>query len=168
MKVNGIGINPGGLKVGDGTVILAQRPDEDGKVQAFSSLNIASGRPTVILTDSRQVNPDNISWGFRGGRLDINGNNLTFHKINAADNGANIINTSDTFATVSIKPLTDMTVAINDWDKNKSTGGAAGLLYKYNNPYAHTVDYFIQKKKRIWILSCQSVRQRQLGVCRTQ
>ncbi|HAV0410704.1 TPA: autotransporter outer membrane beta-barrel domain-containing protein [Salmonella enterica] len=147
LKVNGIGINPSGLKIGDGTVILAQRPDEDGKVQAFSSLNIASGRPTVILTDSRQVNPDNISWGFRGGRLDINGNNLTFHKINAADNGANIINTSDTFATVSIKPLTDMTVAINDWDKNKSTGGAAGLLYKYNNPYAHTVDYFIQKKK---------------------
>ncbi|HCM2052598.1 TPA: autotransporter outer membrane beta-barrel domain-containing protein, partial [Salmonella enterica subsp. salamae serovar 56:z10:e,n,x] len=147
LKVNGIGINPGGLKVGDGTVILAQRPDEDGKVQAFSSLNIASGRPTVILTDSRQVNPDNISWGFRGGQLDINGNNLTFHKINAADNGANIINTSDTFATVSIKPLTDMTVTINDWDKNKSSGGAAGLLYKYNNPYAHTVDYFIQKKQ---------------------
>ncbi|HII0646043.1 TPA: autotransporter outer membrane beta-barrel domain-containing protein [Salmonella enterica subsp. enterica serovar Yopougon] len=147
LKVSGTGINPGGLKVGDGTVILAQRPDEDGNVQAFSSLNIASGRPTVVLTDSRQVNPDNISWGFRGGRLDINGNNLTFHEINAADNGANIINTSDTFATVSIKPVTDMTVTINDWDKNKSSGGAAGLLYKYNNPYAHTVDYFIQKKK---------------------
>nr|VUD23373.1 hemoglobin protease [Salmonella sp. NCTC 7297] len=62
LKVNGIGINPGGLKVGDGTVILAQRPDEDEKVQAFSSVNIASGRPTVVLTDSRQVNPDNISW----------------------------------------------------------------------------------------------------------
>ncbi|EDX9923272.1 autotransporter outer membrane beta-barrel domain-containing protein [Salmonella enterica] len=147
LKVNGTGINPGGLKVGDGTVILAQRPDEDGKVQAFSSVNIASGRPTVILTDSRQVNPDNISWGFRGGRLDINGNDVTFHKINAADNGANIINTSDTFATVSIKPLTDMTVTINDWDKNKPSGGAAGLLYKYNNIYTHTVDYFIQKRK---------------------
>ncbi|EOX8527349.1 S6 family peptidase [Salmonella bongori] len=147
LKVNGTGINPGGLKVGDGTVILAQRPDEDGKAQAFSSVNIASGRPTVILTDSRQVNPDNISWGFRGGRLDINGNDVTFHKLNAADNGANIINASDTFATVSIKPITDMTVTINDWDKNKASGGAAGLLYKYNNPYAHTVDYFIQKRK---------------------
>ncbi|EOX8431713.1 S6 family peptidase [Salmonella bongori] len=147
LKVNGTGINPGGLKVGDGTVILAQRPDEDGKAQAFSSVNIASGRPTVVLTDSRQVNPDNISWGFRGGRLDINGNDVTFHKLNAADNGANIINASDTFATVSIKPITDMTVTINDWDKNKASGGAAGLLYKYNNPYAHTVDYFIQKRK---------------------
>ncbi|EDQ7095013.1 hypothetical protein CB197_004668, partial [Salmonella enterica subsp. arizonae] len=59
----------------------------------------------------------------------------------------NIINTSDTFATVSIKPLTDMTVTINDWDKNKPSGGAAGLLYKYNNIYTHTVDYFIQKRK---------------------
>ncbi|EDP8670149.1 autotransporter outer membrane beta-barrel domain-containing protein [Salmonella bongori] len=147
LKVNGTGINPGGLKVGDGTVILAQRPDEDGKAQAFSSVNIASGRPTVVLTDSRQVNPDNISWGFRGGRLDINGNDVTFHKLNAADNGANIINASDTVATVSIKPITDMTVTINDWDKNKASGGAAGLLYKYNNPYAHTVDYFIQKRK---------------------
>ncbi|QXY85245.1 autotransporter outer membrane beta-barrel domain-containing protein [Salmonella bongori] len=147
LKVNGTGINPGGLKVGDGTVILAQRPDEDGKAQAFSSVNIASGRSTVVLTDSRQVNPDNISWGFRGGRLDINGNDVTFHKLNAADNGANIINASDTFATVSIKPITDMTVTINDWDKNKASGGAAGLLYKYNNPYAHTVDYFIQKRK---------------------
>ncbi|ECG1191706.1 autotransporter outer membrane beta-barrel domain-containing protein [Salmonella bongori] len=147
LKVNGTGINPGGLKVGDGTVILAQRPDEEGKAQAFSSVNIASGRPTVVLTDSRQVNPDNISWGFRGGRLDINGNDVTFHKLNAADNGANIINASDTFATVSIKPITDMTVTINDWDKNKASGGAAGLLYKYNNPYAHTVDYFIQKRK---------------------
>ncbi|EAC0473379.1 autotransporter outer membrane beta-barrel domain-containing protein [Salmonella enterica subsp. enterica] len=147
LKVNGTGINPGGLKVGDGTVILAQRPDEDGKAQAFSSVNIASGRPTVVLTDSRQVNPDNISWGVRGGRLDINGNDVTFHKLNAADNGANIINASDTFVTVSIKPITDMTVTINDWDKNKASGGAAGLLYKYNNPYAHTVDYFIQKRK---------------------
>lgn len=36
-----------------------------------------------------------------------------------------------------------MMVTINDWDKNESFSGTAGLLYKYSNPYAHTVDYFI-------------------------
>ncbi|EFB4413717.1 serine protease, partial [Escherichia coli] len=67
LTVNGTGVNIGGLKVGDGTVILNQQADADGKVQAFSSVDIASGRPTVVLSDSQQVNPDNISWGYRGG-----------------------------------------------------------------------------------------------------
>ncbi|EGI5078656.1 hypothetical protein AH866_26640, partial [Salmonella enterica subsp. enterica serovar Infantis] len=73
-----------------------QKPDENGRVQAFSSVNISSGRPVVVLSDNRQVNPDNISWGFRGGVLDINGNDIVFHNINAADNGAVITSTSGT------------------------------------------------------------------------
>ncbi|MCV5410154.1 hypothetical protein OFN21_30240, partial [Escherichia coli] len=36
LKVNGTGINSGGLNVGEGTVILAQRPDSNGNVQAFN------------------------------------------------------------------------------------------------------------------------------------
>ncbi|HAO2721566.1 TPA: hypothetical protein IHL49_004722 [Escherichia coli] len=51
MTVQGTGINEGGLKVGDGKVVLNQQADNKGQVQAFSSVNIASGRPTVVLTD---------------------------------------------------------------------------------------------------------------------
>ena len=51
-----------------------------------------SGRPTVILNDAEQVNPDRIYFGFRGGRLDLNGNNLTFKRIRNVDEGAMIVN----------------------------------------------------------------------------
>ncbi|HAW0092567.1 TPA: autotransporter outer membrane beta-barrel domain-containing protein, partial [Escherichia coli] len=88
LNVNATGVNPGGLNVGDGTVVLSQKPDNEGKVQAFSRVSIVSGRPTVVLSNEKQVNPDNINWGYRGGILDINGNNITFHKLNAFDDGA--------------------------------------------------------------------------------
>ena len=101
LKVNGTGINPGGLNVGEGTVVLAQRPDSDGNVQAFNNVSIVSGRPTVVLSDDKQVNPDNIKWGYRGGKLDINGNSLTFHQLNGADDGA-ILTNSGMQATVSL------------------------------------------------------------------
>ncbi|EFF4363079.1 autotransporter outer membrane beta-barrel domain-containing protein, partial [Escherichia coli] len=75
LVINGTGINDGGLKVGDGTVILNQEADSNGNVQAFSSIELSSGRPTVVLTNEKQINPDSISWGYRGGKLDLNGNN---------------------------------------------------------------------------------------------
>ncbi|WNH00183.1 S6 family peptidase [Escherichia coli] len=92
LTINGIGVNPGGLKTGDGTVVLNQQADAAGNVQAFSSVNLASGRPTVVLGDARQVNPDNISWGYRGGTLDLNGNTVTFTRLLATDYGAVITN----------------------------------------------------------------------------
>lgn len=147
LRINGSGINEGGLKVGDGTVILSQQPDSNGRVQAFSSVSIVSGRPTVVLGDDRQVNPDNISWGPRGGVLDINGNDIVFHKINASDNGAVITSTSDTPSLLTISPVSDLSVKINDWNENWRSGGEKGLLYKYNNGYTRTTDYFVQKKK---------------------
>ncbi|WP_170911712.1 S6 family peptidase, partial [Salmonella enterica] len=58
--VQGTGANEGGLKIGDGKVVLNQQVDSKGLVQAFSSVNIASGRPTVVLTNDRQVNPDTV------------------------------------------------------------------------------------------------------------
>ncbi|EKY6398785.1 autotransporter outer membrane beta-barrel domain-containing protein [Escherichia coli] len=94
LTVSGTGVNPGGLKIGDGTVILAQNPDDAGNVQAFSSVNIASGRPTVVLKDSKQIKADNISWGFRGGALDLNGNDITFTRLRVSDYGAVIENNS--------------------------------------------------------------------------
>ncbi|WP_215263812.1 S6 family peptidase [Escherichia coli] len=102
LTVQGTGINEGGLKVGDGKVVLSQQADSKGQVQAFSSVNIASGRPTVVLTDDRQVNPDTISWGYRGGILDVNGNDLTFHQLKAADYGAVLANNSDNHASITL------------------------------------------------------------------
>ena len=92
LHVNGIGKNDGKISVGDGTVILNQQADENGNKQAFKEVGIVSGRSTVILNDAEQVNPDRIYFGFRGGRLDLNGNNLTFKRIRNVDEGAMIVN----------------------------------------------------------------------------
>ena len=92
LHVNGTGKNDGKMSVGDGTVILNQKADENGNKQAFKEVGIVSGRPTVILNDAEQVNPDRIYFGFRGGRLDLNGNNLTFKRIRNVDEGAMIVN----------------------------------------------------------------------------
>ena len=92
LHVNGTGKNDGKISVGDGTVILNQQADENGNKQAFKEVGIVSGRSTVILNDAEQVNPDRIYFGFRGGRLDLNGNNLTFKRIRNVDEGAMIVN----------------------------------------------------------------------------
>ncbi len=55
LHVNAEGNNEGSLNVGDGTVILDQRADADGNKQAFSSVTLVSGRPTVVLSDADQV-----------------------------------------------------------------------------------------------------------------
>ena len=91
LEIKGTGENQGELKVGDGVVILNQQPSS-GKVQAFSQVGIVSGRSTVVLNSANQINPNNIYFGFRGGRLDINGNNLTFEHIRNVDDGARVVN----------------------------------------------------------------------------
>ncbi|EPD0991273.1 S6 family peptidase [Escherichia coli] len=145
LTVQGTGINEGGLKVGDGKVVLNQQADNKGLVQAFSSVNIASGRPTVVLTDERQVNPDTVSWGYRGGTLDVNGNSLTFHQLKAADYGAVLANNADSLSTITLDySLKASDVTLNSWS---GTGaGTVGELYKYDNPYTNTTDYFILKQ----------------------
>ncbi|HHE8900989.1 TPA: S6 family peptidase, partial [Haemophilus influenzae] len=94
--VEGKGENQGLLKVGDGTVILKQQADANNKVQAFAQVGIVSGRSTVVLTDDKQVKPDLIYFGFRGGRLDLNGNSLTFDHIRNIDDGARVVNHNKT------------------------------------------------------------------------
>ena len=91
LEIKGTGENQGELKVGDGVVILNQQPSS-GKVQAFSQVGIVSGRSTVVLNSANQINPNKIYFGFRGGRLDINGNNLTFEHIRNVDDGARVVN----------------------------------------------------------------------------
>ncbi|EMU4161812.1 autotransporter domain-containing protein [Neisseria gonorrhoeae] len=92
LEINGTGVNQGQLKVGDGTVILNQKADSNQKVQAFSQVGIVSGRGTLVLNSPDQINPNNLYFGFRGGRLDANGNNLTFEHIRNVDEGARIVN----------------------------------------------------------------------------
>ena len=92
LVVEGKGENKGLLKVGDGIVILKQQADTNNKVQAFAQLGIVSGRPTVVLTDEKQVDPSSIYFGFRGGRLDLNGNSLKFDHIRNIDEGARLVN----------------------------------------------------------------------------
>ncbi|HEZ1326015.1 TPA: IgA-specific serine endopeptidase autotransporter [Neisseria meningitidis] len=92
LEINGTGVNQGELKVGDGTVILNQKADSNQKVSAFSQVGIVSGRGTLVLNSSNQINPDNLYFGFRGGRLDANGNDLTFEHIRNVDEGARIVN----------------------------------------------------------------------------
>ncbi|EDE2435924.1 hypothetical protein GA788_24640, partial [Salmonella enterica] len=143
--VQGTGANEGGLKIGDGKVVLNQQVDSKGLVQAFSSVNIASGRPTVVLTNDRQVNPDTVSWGYRGGSLDVNGNSLTFHQLKAADYGAVLENNADKRATITLDySLKASDVTLNRWSGTRV--GTAGTLYKYDNPYTKTTDYFILKQ----------------------
>ncbi|HAG0017319.1 TPA: autotransporter outer membrane beta-barrel domain-containing protein, partial [Salmonella enterica] len=103
LNVSGEGVNKGGLNVGDGEVFLAQRAGSSGAGQAFSSVTIVSGRPTVKLNDAGQVDPDKIIWGFRGGKLDVNGNDLTFHRLQGADNGAILTNTGDKKSTLHLE-----------------------------------------------------------------
>ena len=90
--VEGKGENKGLLKVGDGTVILKQQADANNKVKAFSQVGIVSGRSTVVLNDDKQVDPNSIYFGFRGGRLDLNGNSLKFDHIRNIDEGARLVN----------------------------------------------------------------------------
>lgn len=89
--INGSGDNKGSLKVGDGTVVLNQQTN-GLKEHAFASVGIVSGRSTVVLNDDKQVDPNSIYFGFRGGRLDANGNNLTFEHIRNIDDGARLVN----------------------------------------------------------------------------
>ncbi|PRM15855.1 Immunoglobulin A1 protease autotransporter precursor [Haemophilus influenzae] len=89
--VEGRGDNKGSLKVGDGTVVLNQQTN-GLKEHAFASVGIVSGRSTVVLNDDKQVDPNSIYFGFRGGRLDANGNNLTFEHIRNIDDGARLVN----------------------------------------------------------------------------
>lgn len=76
--------------MGDGTVVLKQQTTTGQ--HAFASVGIVSGRSTVVLNDDKQVDPNSIYFGFRGGRLDLNGNSLTFDHIRNIDDGARIVN----------------------------------------------------------------------------
>ncbi|WP_238926041.1 S6 family peptidase [Achromobacter xylosoxidans] len=144
LAIGGTGINPGGLRVGDGKVILLQRPDGDGKVQAFDGITISSGRAEVVLGDARQVDPDHIQWSARGGVLDINGNDITFNQLsgNAKDHGATIANRAAKKATVTVNLRPVGPAAVTDYIVMPPGAGTGmrGDLYKRG------LSYFVLKQ----------------------
>ncbi|RJT53533.1 S6 family peptidase [Rahnella variigena] len=149
LHINARGSNPGSLNVGEGTVILDQIADESGDKQAFSSVTLVSGRPTVVIEDSQQVSTSNIYFGYRGGRLDLNGNELTFKKINHTDSGAKLVNHSDELATLNITGYTPEDVSFNTFN-GSNPNGTPGSIYVYNNPYTKETEYFQLKTSSYW------------------
>ncbi|TNH06756.1 hypothetical protein FHQ25_12060, partial [Testudinibacter sp. TR-2022] len=130
LRINAKGKNLGSLSAGDGITVLAQQADENGAQQAFDKVRLASGRPTVVLQDDKQVNPNNIYFGYRGGRLDLNGNNLSFIQIHNVDNGAQLVNHNAEKA-ANIRVTGEAEVVFNT--RNNNQRGTPNTLYKHIN-----------------------------------
>ncbi|WP_218214633.1 S6 family peptidase [Ursidibacter maritimus] len=145
LVVNGKGSNTGDISVGDGTVVLNQTGG-----QAFNHLGIVSGRPTVRLDGDNQINPNNIYFGFRGGRLDVNGHDLTFNRIQNVDDGARVVNNHPSKTTsITLKGLP--TADINSLSIADRVH-ANQDLYRWDKRHTHAkqpYDYFLPKNGRI-------------------
>lgn len=150
LEINGTGVNQGELKVGDGTVILNQKADSNQKVQAFSQVGIVSGRGTLVLNSPDQINPNNLYFGFRGGRLDANGNDLTFEHIRNVDEGARVVNHNTSNAsTITLtgkslitdpKGLSIHYIQNNDYDDD----GYYGYYYRPRKPIPQGKDLYFK------------------------
>ncbi|HGH6923795.1 TPA: IgA-specific serine endopeptidase autotransporter [Neisseria meningitidis] len=161
LEINGTGVNQGQLKVGDGTVILNQKADSNQKVQAFSQVGIVSGRGTLVLNSSNQINPDNLYFGFRGGRLDANGNDLTFEHIRNVDEGARIVNhNTDRASTITLTGKSLITAPQNlsvyeirnDYDDDDYYG-----YYSYRKPIPQGKDLYYKNYRYYALKSGGSV-----------
>ena len=155
LLVNGKGENLGDISVGDGVVVLNQQADEQGKKQAFNQLGIVSGRPTVKLESANQVTPNNIYFGFRGGRLDLNGHSLTFNRIQNTDEGAQIVNhNKDTAATITIRGNAQIN---NEKNINQSKATAFNGWFGETNATLHNgrlnIDYQPTHTDSVFLLS---------------
>ncbi|AMG56696.1 S6 family peptidase [Pantoea vagans] len=149
LHINAIGTNPGSLNVGEGTVILDQQADASGNKQAFSSVTLVSGRPTVVLNDESQVATDQIFFGYRGGRLDVNGNTINFIKINHTDSGARLVNHSQDASTVNLNGYHSKDISINTLDTN-NRNGTPGSIYAYKKANKPTEYFQLQKSKYVY------------------
>ena len=66
-----------------------------------------SGRGELRLESASNIDTNYVYFGARGGKLDMNGQDLKFERIYASDNGANILNSSATAATLTINNTQD-------------------------------------------------------------
>ncbi|OOR96826.1 hypothetical protein B0186_10875 [Canicola haemoglobinophilus] len=133
LYVNGTGKNEGDISVGDGLVFLAQNADAQGNQQAFNQIGITSSRATVVIGAENQFNPNNLYFGFRGGRLDVNGHSLTFDRIQNTDDGAKIVNNNlDKSATLTIKGI-NLSEKYIIWQKWQQQATSHLSIYEYDN-----------------------------------
>lgn len=102
------------------------------------------------LNADNQFNPDKLYFGFRGGRLDLNGHSLSFHRIQNTDEGAMIVNhNQDKESTVTITGNKDIAttgnnnsldskkeIAYNGWFGEKDTTKTNGRLNLVYQPAA--------------------------------
>lgn len=144
LNVNGRGVNSGDISVGDGTVVLNQQADAQGRKRAFDTVGIVSGRGTVRLGSADQIDLNKLYFGFRGGRLDLNGNSVSAGHIQNVDSGARIVNHNPNQAarlTLTGKPsFTASDIRWGEWSK------AGSELYEYINPHRNRrTDYFVLK-----------------------
>ncbi|MBA0035198.1 autotransporter outer membrane beta-barrel domain-containing protein [Pantoea sp. BIGb0393] len=142
LHVNASGKNEGGLNVGDGTVILDQQADAQGNQQAFSRVTIVSGRPTVVLNNDNQVAGDDIFFGYRGGRLDLNGHDLMMKRINHTDSGATLLNQSaDRASSLTLTGFAPADITIQEWN-SATHSGSVGDIYEDWNDRSQRIEYF--------------------------
>ena len=146
LHIQAKGENLGSISVGNGKVILDQQADKNNQKQAFKEVGIVSGRATVQLNSADQVDPNNIYFGFRGGRLDLNGHSLTFKRIQNTDEGAMIVNhnaTTESTVTITGSDIInnntgDLTnkrdIAFNGWFGDKDDTKNTGRLNVNYNP----------------------------------
>ncbi|HGO6918608.1 TPA: IgA-specific serine endopeptidase autotransporter [Neisseria meningitidis] len=161
LEINGTGVNQGQLKVGDGTVILNQKADSNQKVQAFSQVGIVSGRGTLVLNSPDQINPNNLYFGFRGGRLDANGNDLTFEHIRNVDEGARIVNhNTDRASTITLTGkslITDPKTISIHYIQNNDDDDAGYYYYRPRKPIPQGKDLYYKNYRYYALKSGGSV-----------
>lgn len=90
LEINSENSNEGTILFGEGLLILNNK-----KGYSAGNLKIASGRGTVKLNKENQVKDNNIFFGIKGGKLDLNGNNMSLFDICHLDSGAVITNSSN-------------------------------------------------------------------------
>ncbi|HGO7099259.1 TPA: IgA-specific serine endopeptidase autotransporter [Neisseria meningitidis] len=161
LEINGTGVNQGELKVGDGTVILNQKADSNQKVSAFSQVGIVSGRGTLVLNSPDQINPNNLYFGFRGGRLDANGNDLTFEHIRNVDEGARIVNhNTDRASTITLTGkslITDPKTISIHYIQNNDDDDAGYYYYRPRKPIPQGKDLYYKNYRYYALKSGGSV-----------
>ncbi|CAM3072399.1 S6 family peptidase [Streptobacillus felis] len=88
LHVNSTGNNEGDINIGEGTLVLSNAGGYGAK-----NVRVAKGA-TVKIMSADQLNKNNIYFGLRGGKLDLNGNNLNFEDIYHIDSDAEINNSN--------------------------------------------------------------------------
>lgn len=98
LVVNSIGNNEGDINIGEGTLVLSNSG-------GYAAKNIRLAKGAIVkINSSDQLNKNNIYFGLRGGKLDLNGNDLKFEDIYHLDSDAEINNSSKSKSNFTFSP----------------------------------------------------------------